>query len=62
MTDINDIQEVLQFYDTRGDGKIAVTQVGCCLRSLGLTPTQQQIAILTQQWLEKGSFYKKNFR
>lgn len=54
MADISEIQEALQFFDTRGDGKIAVSQVGSCLRALGLTPTQQQIAALTLQWSEQG--------
>ncbi|KAH7726569.1 myosin [Aphelenchoides avenae] len=48
-----DIQEAFFFYDKLGDGKIALTQVGSCLRSLGLCPTEGQIAEMTQQWANK---------
>uniref|UniRef100_A0A1I7Z773 EF-hand domain-containing protein n=1 Tax=Steinernema glaseri TaxID=37863 RepID=A0A1I7Z773_9BILA len=46
----SEIQEVFLFYDSKGDNKIAVKQVGTALRSLGQLPTEEQIATLTQQW------------
>uniref|UniRef100_A0A1I8BRR8 EF-hand domain-containing protein n=1 Tax=Meloidogyne hapla TaxID=6305 RepID=A0A1I8BRR8_MELHA len=46
--EVNEIQEVFQFYDTKGDGKVKVDQLGPCLRSLGLCPTEAQIAKLTE--------------
>uniref|UniRef100_W6NLQ9 Myosin n=1 Tax=Haemonchus contortus TaxID=6289 RepID=W6NLQ9_HAECO len=35
------IEEVFQFYDTKGDSKIAASQIGNCLRSLQLHPTEE---------------------
>jgi len=45
--------DVILYYDKKGDNKIDVSQVGTCLRSLGLCPTQAQVNALTQQW-DKG--------
>uniref|UniRef100_A0A915E2K4 EF-hand domain-containing protein n=1 Tax=Ditylenchus dipsaci TaxID=166011 RepID=A0A915E2K4_9BILA len=53
--ELAEIQEVLQFYDSKGDGKVDVSQVASCLRALGLTPTEAQVASLTQQWTDKDS-------
>ncbi|KAI1729426.1 myosin-2 essential light chain [Ditylenchus destructor] len=50
--ELADIHEVFQFYDTRGDGKVTVGQIGSCLRALGLTPTQADVVSLTQQWTD----------
>uniref|UniRef100_A0A914ECM3 EF-hand domain-containing protein n=1 Tax=Acrobeloides nanus TaxID=290746 RepID=A0A914ECM3_9BILA len=49
-TELNDIQEVFHYYDSRGDSRIAVQQVGTCLRTLGYSPTEDRIAGLTQQF------------
>nr|CAD2169606.1 unnamed protein product [Meloidogyne enterolobii] len=50
---MNEIQEVFQFYDTKGDGRVKVDQLGHCLRSLGLCPTEAQIAKLTENASER---------
>lgn len=55
--ELADIHEVFQFYDTRGDGKVTVGQIGSCLRALGLTPTQADVVSLTQQWTDIGMIY-----
>ncbi|KAF7636910.1 hypothetical protein Mgra_00003650 [Meloidogyne graminicola] len=46
--EMNDIQEVFQFYDTKGDGRVKADQLGLCLRSLGLCPTQTQVSKLIE--------------
>ncbi|WAR05259.1 MLC2-like protein [Mya arenaria] len=40
---MNDIMEVFNLFDNKGDGKIAASQLGDCLRSLGQNPTEQDI-------------------
>jgi len=49
----NDIRDVMDFYDTSGDGKITVDQIGTCLRALGLAPTEQQLKEVTIKWENK---------
>lgn len=40
---IQDITEVFGLFDNRGDGKIAASQLGDCLRSLGQNPSEAEI-------------------
>ncbi|VDO35433.1 hypothetical protein V3C99_002700 [Haemonchus contortus] len=47
------IEEVFQFYDTKGDSKIAASQIGNCLRSLQLHPTEGLIERMTHQWKDQ---------
>ncbi|WKX99012.1 hypothetical protein Q1695_014127 [Nippostrongylus brasiliensis] len=47
---MEDIEEAFQFYDTKGDSKIAASQIGSCLRSLHLEPSEALIEKTTQQW------------
>ncbi|VDN19469.1 unnamed protein product [Cylicostephanus goldi] len=47
------IEEAFQFFDTKGDSKIAASQIGICLRSLDLVPTEGLIERMTQQWKDK---------
>ncbi|KAK6025531.1 hypothetical protein OSTOST_08565 [Ostertagia ostertagi] len=47
------IEEVFQFYDTKGDQKIAASQIGNCLRSMQLQPTEGLIERMTQQWKDQ---------
>uniref|UniRef100_A0A158P794 EF-hand domain-containing protein n=1 Tax=Angiostrongylus cantonensis TaxID=6313 RepID=A0A158P794_ANGCA len=47
------IEEVFQFHDTKGDSKIAASQIGNCLRSLNLQPTQELIERMTSQWKDQ---------
>lgn len=35
--------EVFNLFDNKGDGKIAASQLGDCLRSLGQNPTESEI-------------------
>jgi len=49
----SDIRDVMDFYDTSGDGKITVDQIGTCLRALGLAPTEQQLKEVTIKWENK---------
>ncbi|KHN74330.1 Myosin-2 essential light chain [Toxocara canis] len=46
-----EVAEAFKFFDTIGDSKIAVYEVGPCLRVLGHTPTEEQIANLTKNWI-----------
>ncbi|GFN93382.1 myosin essential light chain [Plakobranchus ocellatus] len=41
--DIAEIQETFTLFDTRGDGKIAASQLGDVLRALHQNPTEQEI-------------------
>merc|ERR1711936_552406 len=41
--DLNEIQETFGLFDTRGDNKIAASQLGDVLRSLNQNPTEQEI-------------------
>ncbi|VDO64797.1 unnamed protein product [Heligmosomoides polygyrus] len=50
---MEDIEEAFQFYDTKGDSKIAASQIGNCLRSLHLQPTEGLIERMTQQWKDQ---------
>ncbi|CAD6199029.1 unnamed protein product [Caenorhabditis auriculariae] len=45
-----DIQETFNFYDNKGDGKIAASQVGSALRSMMLNPTEEIVNTMTKQW------------
>ena len=40
---IPEIQETFSLFDTRGDNKIAASQLGDVLRSLNQNPTEQEI-------------------
>uniref|UniRef100_F1LFN9 Myosin-2 essential light chain n=1 Tax=Ascaris suum TaxID=6253 RepID=F1LFN9_ASCSU len=46
----DEVAEAFIFFDTVGDSKIAVYEVGPCLRVLGHTPTEEQVANLTKNW------------
>jgi len=48
-----DIRDVMDFYDTFGDGKVKVDQIGTCLRALGLAPTEQQLREVTLKWEDR---------
>jgi len=41
--DIADLQETFTLFDTRGDNKIAASQLGDVLRALHQNPTEQEI-------------------
>ncbi|XP_076437111.1 myosin-2 essential light chain-like [Babylonia areolata] len=41
--DLNEIQETFSLFDTRGDNKIAASQLGDVLRALHQNPTEQEI-------------------
>lgn len=62
--DVDEVQDVIQFYDQRGDGRISIGQVGNCLRALSLSPTEKQVELLTQQWSDPGKliFFKIIFQ
>ncbi|KAI3409742.1 hypothetical protein GPALN_006121 [Globodera pallida] len=49
---LDDIKDVIDFYDTKGDGRVRVDQLGTCLRCLDLCPTEAQIAQLSQRWTD----------
>jgi hypothetical protein len=46
---ISEFQEAFQLFDSRGDGKIHVTQIGDALRALGQNPTESDVKKFTQQ-------------
>jgi hypothetical protein len=53
---LTDTHDVFSCYDTRGDDRIAVTQIGDVLRALGQAPTQADIAKCSEQWPMHGLF------
>lgn len=46
---ISEFQEAFQLFDSRGDGKIHVTQIGDALRALGQNPTESDVKKFTHQ-------------
>nr|CAD7444004.1 unnamed protein product [Timema bartmani] len=44
-----EFQEAFQLFDSRGDGKIHVTQIGDVLRALGQNPTESDVKKFTHQ-------------
>merc|ERR1711997_1177219 len=52
---IEDFKEVFQLFDTKGDGRIQVAQVGEVLRALGTNPTEGEVKkLITSTCTEKG--------
>ncbi|CAG2061651.1 unnamed protein product [Timema podura] len=49
MTSVEEFQEAFQLFDSRGDGKIHVTQIGDVLRALGQNPTESDVKKFTHQ-------------
>ncbi|PAV57143.1 hypothetical protein WR25_26163 isoform C [Diploscapter pachys] len=51
MTSImEDIHDAFHFYDNKGDKKIAASQIGNCIRSLNLHPSEELVKKMTAQW------------
>lgn len=50
MLSAEDIQDTFNFYDAKGDGKIAASQIPGALRSLHLSPSEELIGKMTKQW------------
>lgn len=44
-----EFQEAFQLFDSRGDGKIHVAQIGDALRALGQNPTESDVKKFTHQ-------------
>jgi Ca2+-binding EF-hand superfamily protein len=58
----SEFQEAFQLFDSRGDGKIHVTQIGDALRALGQNPTESDVKKFTHQHKPgKNSFLKVKF-
>ncbi|XP_014240259.1 myosin-2 essential light chain isoform X1 [Cimex lectularius] len=49
MTSIEEFQEAFQLFDSRGDNKIHVSQIGDALRALGQNPTESEVKKFTNQ-------------
>lgn len=45
----SEFQEAFQLFDSRGDGKIHVAQIGDALRALGQNPTESDVKKFTHQ-------------
>jgi len=50
MHDLADAREVFIYFDTKGDNKISVGQVGDVLRALGQNPTEADIKKCCANW------------
>ena len=46
---VTEFQEAFQLFDSRGDGKIHVAQIGDALRALGQNPTESDVKKFTHQ-------------
>ncbi|XP_047344555.1 myosin-2 essential light chain isoform X3 [Vespa velutina] len=49
MSSMEEFQEAFQLFDSRGDGKIHVAQIGDALRALGQNPTESDVKKFTHQ-------------
>ncbi|XP_014283266.1 myosin-2 essential light chain isoform X1 [Halyomorpha halys] len=49
MTSVEEFQEAFQLFDSRGDNKIHVNQIGDALRALGQNPTESEVKRFTHQ-------------
>uniref|UniRef100_A0A9J2PY40 EF-hand domain-containing protein n=1 Tax=Ascaris lumbricoides TaxID=6252 RepID=A0A9J2PY40_ASCLU len=57
----DEVAEAFKFFDTVGDSKIAVYEVGPCLRVLGHTPTEEQEFVPMVISLQKQRNSEKEF-
>lgn len=48
-------RDVFAYFDSRGDDKIAVSQVGDVLRALGQNPTEADIKKCCEGWRDPGA-------
>lgn len=55
---LSDCREIFCYFDTKGDEKIYVKQVGDVLRSLGQNPTEKEIQTCCDHWKDPGNFFK----
>ena len=44
-----EFQEAFQLFDSRGDGKIHISQIGDVLRALGQNPIESEVKKFTKQ-------------
>ena len=49
MSSLLEFQEAFQLFDSRGDNKIHVSQIGDALRALGQNPTESDVKKFTHQ-------------
>ncbi|XP_015521772.1 myosin-2 essential light chain isoform X1 [Neodiprion pinetum] len=49
MSSVEEFQEAFQLFDSRGDGKIHIAQIGDALRALGQNPTESDVKKFTHQ-------------
>ncbi len=49
-----DAREVFYYFDTKGDQRIAVVQVGDVLRALGQNPTESEVKKCCSHWTDAG--------
>lgn len=52
-----DCREIFCYFDTKGDEKINVKQVGDVLRALGQNPTEAEIRTCCAHWTDPGNFF-----
>lgn len=57
---ISEFQEAFQLFDSRGDNKIHVSQIGDALRALGQNPTESDVKKFTHQHKPGTYIFKKN--
>lgn len=51
-----DCREIFCYFDSKGDEKINVAQVGDVLRALGQNPTEAEIRKCCENWSDPGNF------
>ncbi|KAJ7519500.1 hypothetical protein O6H91_20G041800 [Diphasiastrum complanatum] len=45
----HELEDVFKFFDSNGDGKISVSELGSVLRSLGDTPSEKDLQLMVQE-------------
>ncbi|KAJ7519498.1 hypothetical protein O6H91_20G041600 [Diphasiastrum complanatum] len=46
---LHELEDVFKFFDSNGDGKISVSELGSVLRSLGDTPSEKDLQLMVQE-------------
>lgn len=56
-----DCREIFCYFDSKGDEKINVAQVGDVLRALGQNPSEAEIRKCCENWSDPGAVLSINF-
>ena len=57
---LSDAREVFNYFDTKGDDRVSVRQVGDVLRALGQNPTESEVKKCCAHWNDPGSLVARS--